>query len=335
MRPPATVKPTTANGRSSGPTTKPAPPLTRAGRASGANAAPRARTCARDRLATADRRARARAARPRRCGRRRPGRAPRAAPRSRPRAQRRGTRPRPRAAARGRRRRSGAAPRTRRRARLASCRAAVGRAVDDLGDLVERHAEHVVQHEGEPLGRRQRLEHDEQREADRVGEQRLLLGVGLVVDAHDRLGQPAADVVLAPRAPRAQHVEAHAPDDRREPAAEVRHGRRVGAAQAQPRLLHRVLGLADRAEHPVGDRPQVRPVRLELLRPASSRSSTSHPSVGIRHRIDESDAADVTAAHDGSARMYDHPAIEASDLRKTLRRRRRSGQGHRLRGRPR
>jgi hypothetical protein len=34
-----------------------------------------------------------------------------------------------------------------------------------------------VQHEREPLGRRQRLEDHEQREPDRVGEQRPLLGV--------------------------------------------------------------------------------------------------------------------------------------------------------------
>jgi hypothetical protein len=35
-----------------------------------------------------------------------------------------------------------------------------------------------VQHERQPLGRRQRLEHDEQRETDRVGPQHFVLGVG-------------------------------------------------------------------------------------------------------------------------------------------------------------
>ena len=54
-------------------------------------------------------------------------------------------------------------------------------AVEDPRDLVEGHGEHVVQHEREPLGRAQRLEHDEQREADRVGQQRLVLGVGAVL----------------------------------------------------------------------------------------------------------------------------------------------------------
>ena len=47
------------------------------------------------------------------------------------------------------------------------------RAADDGRDLVERHAERVVQHEREPLGRREEIEHDEQRGPDRVGEQRL------------------------------------------------------------------------------------------------------------------------------------------------------------------
>ena len=74
----------------------------------------------------------------------------------------------------------------------------LGRAVDDRRDLVERHGEHVVQHEREPLGRRQRLEHDEQREPDRVGQQRLVLGVGAVGAVDDRLGQ--AQRRAAPRA---------------------------------------------------------------------------------------------------------------------------------------
>lgn len=45
---------------------------------------------------------------------------------------------------------------------------------------VEGEGEHVVQHEGEPLGGAQMFEHDQQRQPDRVGEQRLLLRVGAV-----------------------------------------------------------------------------------------------------------------------------------------------------------
>ena len=42
---------------------------------------------------------------------------------------------------------------------------------------LERHGEDVVQHEREPLGGRQRVEDDEQRETDRVGQQRMLARV--------------------------------------------------------------------------------------------------------------------------------------------------------------
>ena len=52
--------------------------------------------------------------------------------------------------------------------------------------------EDVVEDEGEPFRRRERLEHDEQREADRVREQRLLLGVDLSSVLDDRVGQPAS-----------------------------------------------------------------------------------------------------------------------------------------------
>jgi hypothetical protein len=50
------------------------------------------------------------------------------------------------------------------------------RAFDDRRDLVEGHGEHVMKHEGEPLGRSDGVEHHEQRQADGVREQRLVLG---------------------------------------------------------------------------------------------------------------------------------------------------------------
>ena len=61
------------------------------------------------------------------------------------------------------------------------------RTVDDGSDLVERHGEQVVQHERQPFGRCQGLEHDEQREADGVGQQGLVLGVAEVGAIHDRV----------------------------------------------------------------------------------------------------------------------------------------------------
>ena len=57
-------------------------------------------------------------------------------------------------------------------------------------------------------------------------------------------------------------------DDRGQPAAQVLDRAGVGPAEPEPGLLDGVLRLAQRPEHPVGHRPQVRPVRLEPLRPA-------------------------------------------------------------------
>jgi hypothetical protein len=136
---------------------------------------------------------------------------------------------------------------------------------DDRGDFLEGHSEHVVQYEGQPFGRSQRFEYHEQREPDGVGEHRFLLGVGFGVEADDRFGEPAADVVLLARAARPQDVEADAADDGGEPAAEVGDRLGVGTAQSQPGLLEGVIGVAERAEHAVGDCPQVRPVLLEPL----------------------------------------------------------------------
>ena len=119
-------------------------------------------------------------------GARRPGPAPRPAPRSRRRARPRGTRRRPRAGGRvGVGHRLLPLDATARPAGELARR--LGRAVDDRRDLVERHREHVVQHEREPLGRLERLEHDEQREADRVGQHRLVLRVGPSAAVDDRV----------------------------------------------------------------------------------------------------------------------------------------------------
>ena len=54
-----------------------------------------------------------------------------------------------------------------------------GGPTDHRGDLLERQLEHVMEHERQPLGRGQGVEHDEERQADRVGQQRLLLGLEL------------------------------------------------------------------------------------------------------------------------------------------------------------
>jgi hypothetical protein len=121
-----------------------------------------------------------------------------------------------------------------------------------------------VQHEREPLGRVERLEDDEERQADGVGEQRLLLGIDLVVEADDRLGEPAVGRLLLSGTARPEHVEADTRYHGGQPPAEVVDRSVVGAAQPQPRLLDRVIALVEGAEHPIGDPPQVRALLLEL-----------------------------------------------------------------------
>ena len=55
----------------------------------------------------------------------------------------------------------------------------------------------------------------------------------------------------------------------------------VGAAEPQPGLLDGVVGLAQRAEHPVGDRPQVGAVLVESL----GQPGRSRPSVTFLRRV--------------------------------------------------
>ena len=138
--------------------------------------------------------------------------------------------------------------------------------LDHRGDLLERHRKHVVQHEREPLGRRQRLEHHQQRQSDRVGQQRFLLGVAPGFVADDRVGDVHVEGLLAPRLAGAQHVQAHPCHHRGQPPGKVLDAAGVGATDAQPGVLNGVIGLAERAEHPVGHRPQTGPVLLETFR---------------------------------------------------------------------
>jgi len=71
------------------------------------------------------------------------------------------------------------------------------------------------------------------------------------------------DRVFAARDAGAQHVERDASDDGGEPAGEVVDGGGVGAGEAQPGLLHGVVGFGERAEHAVGDGAEMRAVLFE------------------------------------------------------------------------
>src|SRR5918998_825433 len=72
----------------------------------------------------------------------------------------------------------------------------LGRAADHLGDVAERHVEHVVQHERRALRGRELLEHGQQRVADRLVERDVVRRVV----RHVRLREPRTDVGLAARA---------------------------------------------------------------------------------------------------------------------------------------
>jgi hypothetical protein len=137
----------------------------------------------------------------------------------------------------------------------------VGGAVERDSDLLEREAEHVVQHEGEPLGGRQRLQHDQQRDADPVAERGQL---GRVAEVGDRLVLPGQHLPrpLPGPARALQLVEADPRDDGRQPGVEVLDRGDVGALEAQPGLLHGVVGVG-RAHELGRDRAQPRPRGLE------------------------------------------------------------------------
>ena len=66
------------------------------------------------------------------------------------------------------------------------------------GDLVEGQVEHVVQDERQPLRGGQRVQHHVQRQPDRVGQQRLILGGRPVRAADDRVGNVHAHGLLTP-----------------------------------------------------------------------------------------------------------------------------------------
>jgi hypothetical protein len=140
-----------------------------------------------------------------------------------------------------------------------------------------------MQHERQPLGRRERIQHHQQREADRVGEDGLV-GRGGHVAADDQVGDVHAGRVLRPGRARTQPVEADPGDDRRQPSARIVHVIRPRAADPHPGVLKRVVGLGLRSEHPVAEAVQAGPVLLELPGQPVIRVHPSHPSRARCHQ---------------------------------------------------
>src|SRR4051812_7687334 len=72
--------------------------------------------------------------------------------------------------------------------------------------------------------------------------------------------------VLGANVARPEHVEAHAGDDGRHPAAQVLDAIGTRPAEPNPAVLNGFLRLGERAQHPVGDGVEVRSMLLEAPR---------------------------------------------------------------------
>ena len=98
-------------------------------------------------------------------------------------------------------------------------------------------------------------------------------------------------------------------DDRRQPAAEVVDLVGVGTAEPQPRLLHRVVGLAQRAEHPVA-----RPLAGGHGAPRTLGQARLSSIVTFLRRVgviphDRRDVGDVTQEQTAMEPRMNHPAF--------------------------
>jgi hypothetical protein len=147
------------------------------------------------------------------------------------------------------------------------------RATDDRRNLIERDIEQVMQHECDPLRRREGFEHHQHRIAKRVREQ--LLALRIVGPGHGF--HRGIDRDFASRLACAKHVETDAGNDRREPAGEVVDAAGTGAHESEKGLLDRILGLGRRAEYPAGNRPEVAPMGFEALRRSFCRCHSHIP----------------------------------------------------------
>ena len=132
-------------------------------------------------------------------------------------------------------------------------------AVDKAGDLLERNAEHVVQHEGEPLGEGASVSSTTSR-ASPTESAVAPRARGSTPSARSMIGSGRCGVQQLPprRTARERSIfSEHPRDDGRRPPRRGSRSRPVRSRwQPQPGLLHRVFRLAHRAQHPVGDRPQ-------------------------------------------------------------------------------
>jgi len=132
-------------------------------------------------------------------------------------------------------------------------------AAQHTGDLGERHAERVVQHERHALLRREPVQHDHRRQPDVLtlhGELERIVLARSVQRRRDRFRQPWPHVGLAASGGRTQPVQADPADHGRRPCGELADAvafGRLQRLQPQPRLLHRVLGVRSGAGQSIGE----------------------------------------------------------------------------------
>ena len=125
-----------------------------------------------------------------------------------------------------------------------------------------------MEHEREPLRWRERVEHNQEGEADRVGEYGFVLGLRHGIGADQGIGNVAVECLLPSHVPSSQHVQAYPGNNRREPAAEVLDLARVGPADAQPSVLDGIVGFTQE--------PSIRYATDRKWGRCSSKRSTSH-----------------------------------------------------------
>ena len=114
-------------------------------------------------------------------------------------------------------------------------------AADDGRDLFEGHVKHVVQHERNPFSRGELLQHNQQCEADRVGDQFRLFEIHHLLCSHLSVRERLKGLLA--RFSSTQHIEADPRDDSGQPPAEIIDTMNSRAAEAQPCFLDCVLRL--------------------------------------------------------------------------------------------
>jgi hypothetical protein len=128
-----------------------------------------------------------------------------------------------------------------------------GALANGFGDLVVGQIEDFAQHEYRPLGRRERLKHQQHRHRHAV---RQLDVLGHVGRGQQRLGQPGADVRLLAAAEGSQPGERLAGGDPDQVCTLIPYRGEVDVRPPQPGLLQHVFGVGRRAEQLVGDGEQ-------------------------------------------------------------------------------